>query len=348
MTTFAGPTGLTIFVLTLGGALTTPALAESVPSKPGRPDLHGTWTNATLTPWERPKALGGRAVLTAEEVAQLEGGASRSAELAQKPTDPDATVETLPNDCSGGRTWCNYNAQWTEPGSTVMRVDGAPRSSLVTEPSDGRVPYRPGKSPAVIPVAERASTSARGPEEEGNLDHPEQRGLGERCLASQSIREGAILTPTLYNNTYQILQTAEAVVIVVEMSHDARIIRLNEAPPNNPVPAWFGTSVGRYEGDALVVQTSGFHPAQLKNLSPKLKLTEWFRRVGPDRLHYRFRVEDPETFTQPWGGEYEFGRSNGPLYEYACHEGNRGLEGTLAGARQAEKEAAEAAAKSSR
>jgi hypothetical protein len=165
------------------------------------------------------------------------------------------------------------------------------------------------------------------------MDNPEERSLPERCLESQNFREGALMTPTLYNNNYQIVQGPDTVAIVVEMSHDARIIRLNAQHRTDGVRDWFGDSIGRYEGGALVVETTNFHPLQLRANSDKLKLTERFTRVGKDRILYRFTVEDPETYSQPWGGEYEFTPSPGPLFEYACHEGNRGLEGILAGAR---------------
>jgi hypothetical protein len=305
----------------------------------GVPNLGGTWSNTTITRWERPEAYGDRAALTPDEVARMEGAAAHSEELANRPTDPNATVETLPNDCSGGRSWCNYNAQWTDTGDHVMRVHGEPRTSLVTFPADGRIPYNAAaqarrEEAAKAAAAAAAKATAQGPGSFSNADNPENRSLPERCLVSQNFRDGALLSPTLYNNTYEIVQSPQAVVIVVEMSHDARIVRLNAR--HGTTPQWFGDSIGWYDGDTLVVETTNFHPAQLRQNSANLKLTERFTRVGEHRLLYRFKVEDPAVYAQPWGGEYEFNTSSGPLYEYACHEGNYGLPNILAGARQQE------------
>jgi len=281
----------------------------------GIPNLEGTWNNATLTRFERPEEFGERATMTAAEVAELEGRTAAITALSLRPTDPNATVADLPVDCSGGRTSCNYNAHWTEPGDRVMLVGGEPRSSIITSPANGRIPYK---------------ARARGgfPDE---ADNPEERSLPERCLVSQNFRFGALVSSTLYNNTYQIVQAPDHVVLLVEMSHDARIIRLNAE--HEPIVKWFGDSVGRYEDATLVVETTNFHPAQLANNSPDLKLTERFTRVAPDRLLYQFTVEDPVAYTQTWSGEYEFVTSTGPVYEYACHEGNYGLVNILSGAR---------------
>lgn len=346
----------TVRALLASAALLATALpAQAAPR--GVPDLEGTWSNTTMTRWERPADLGTRKVFTPEEVAQLEGAAAQSAELANRPTDVNATVETLPNDCSGGRTWCNYNAQWTEPGSTVMRVNGEPRTSIVVAPANGRIPWKPGareaRGPAAPaegvpePAARQGSGASQGPGVDRSRDNPEDRGLPERCLVSQNIREGALLTPTLYNNNYQIVQSPDSVAIVVEMSHDVRMVRLNAKHRTDGVRPWFGDSIGWYEGDTLVVETTNFHPAQLRQNSDKLKLTERFKRLSKDRLLYQFTVEDPEVYSQPWSGEYEFVTANGPLFEYACHEGNRGLENILAGARYEEAEAAKAKSGSS-
>lgn len=334
-----------IVALGVGAAYAAPR-ASAYPgalTPQGAPNLEGVWTNTTMTRWERPPEYGDRLVLTPAEVSEMEGAAARAEALAKRPTDPNATVETLPNDCSGGRSWCNYNAQWTDSGSTVMRVGGQPRTSLVTIPANGRIPYLPGKAPRQAPVAE----GPRGPGGEGNFDNPENRSLAERCLVSQNFRNGALLTPTLYNNNIQIVQSKDAVAILVEMSHDVRMVRLNAKHASPAQKPWFGDSIGWYDGDTLVVETTNFNPHSLGAASETLKLTERFTRVAPDRILYRFMVEDPQTYSQPWGGEYEFSQSNGQIYEYACHEGNRGLESLLAGARFAEKEAKQAPAQAS-
>jgi hypothetical protein len=170
-------------------------------------------------------------------------------------------------------------------------------------------------------------------------DNPETRALGERCLLSFGNSSGPVMLPGLYNNTYQVVQTRDQVVIDVEMVHDARIIRL-DATQHLPASLrpWMGDSIGHWEGDTLVVETTNFHPEQVfRGASAHLKVTERLTLVGKDRLHYAFWVEDQTVFSQPWGGEYEFARSKGPVYEYACHEGNYGLVGILQGAREEER-----------
>jgi hypothetical protein len=261
--------------------------------------------------------------MTPAEVAELEGAAARSSEAGRQPTDPNATVDTIGTaDCHPSRgTACNYNDAWVEPGSTVMRVNGEPRTSIVTFPADGRVPYR-----------------QRPQRREQGFDNPEERINSERCLGNFNTREGVVINTSLYNNNLQIVQGTDTVAILVEMNHDARLVRLNDRHGPASVHDWYGDSIGRYEGDTLVVETTNIHPLQRNGATEKLKVTERFTRVAEDRLLYRFRVEDPATYTEPWGGEYELVTSNGPIYEYACHEGNRGLENLLAGARYEEKQ----------
>jgi hypothetical protein len=291
-----------------------------------QPDLSGTWNNTTLTRLERPVEFGDRQVLTPKEVAGIEGDRAQLLEKGGKPTDPNATTESVNKTCDlpgfPATADCAYNIVWTDAGERVMRVNGEPRSSLITFPANGRVPIRSAK----------VRPSAMG---EGKADNPEDRILPERCLVSQNITAGALLNPTLYNNTYVIQQGRDSVAIVVEMAHDVRNIRLNAK--HSSVPKWFGDSIGKWEGDTLVVDTINFHPEQLAYNSDKLHLIERFTRVGANRLLYQFRIEDPEAYLEPWGGEYEFKTSAGPQYEYACHEGNHGLEGILRGARADEK-----------
>jgi hypothetical protein len=295
----------------------------------GHPDLQGVWSNAAITRLERNPRYGASLVMTEAEARTVEARNQAQIDLGNKPTDPNAKVTDLPADCSGGRgVDCNYNAAWTDPGSVVMRVNGQPRNGFITSPADGRVPMR--KDVRVNRFG-RALPAGASPS-----DNPETRALGERCLLSFGNSSGPVMLPALYNNTYQLVQTGDQVVIDVEMVHDARIIRMNATghlPP--PVRPWMGDSIGHWDGDTLVVETTNFHPEQVfRGASEHLKVTERLTRVGKDRLHYAFWVEDPTVFAQPWGGEYEFARSKGPIYEYACHEGNYGLVGILQGARE--------------
>lgn len=297
----------------------------------GKASLEGVWTNSSMTRLERNARFGKDLVLTEADVERIEGRNRRLIELGDRPTDPNAKVTDLPADCSGGRgTDCNYNAAWTDPGSTIMRVAGQPRSGYITSTPDGRIPMR--KDITVSPFGRRL------PPGMGINDNPESRSLGERCILSFGSSPGPVMVPGLYNNTYQFVQTRDAVAILVEMVHDVRIVRLNARHRTDGVRPYLGDSIGWWEGDTLVVETTGFHPLQtLRGASANLKVTERFTPVGPDRMHYGFWVEDPTVFSQPWGGEYEFSRLQGQVYEYACHEGNYGLANILSGAREEER-----------
>jgi hypothetical protein len=302
----------------------------------GTPDLEGTYTNASLTRLERPSEYGDRRVMTPQELAAIEKKNSDLIALGNKPTDPRATVKDLPADCSGGRGEnCNYNAAWTDPGKTVMRVHGEPRTSFITEPATGHVP----------PFTAQATAGGTTPRRFGAAlpaglkinDNPETRTLGERCLTSFGYSAGPVMLPLLYNNTYHIVQSKSTVAIEVEMVHDVRTIRLNAKHRSDGLRPWFGDSVGHYEGSTLVVETVNFPSTQPFYGSWKeLKITEKFTRVAADRVLYQFKVEDPTVWTEPWGGEYEFGNAEGRIFEYACHEGNYGLADILAGARAEE------------
>jgi hypothetical protein len=290
----------------------------------GQPDLGGTWTNTTMTPMERPAAFGTRSAMTPQEVASVEAARAKLLANGAQPTAPGATVQDVNKTCDlpgvPATTDCAYNVSWFDSGERVMRVNGEPRASLITFPADGRIPYKAGR--------------ARPRVDRSLADNPEDRNLSERCLVSRNVTFGALLSPALYNNTYLIQQSGDTVAVVFEMSHDLRYIRLNAQ--HGTAPRWFGDSVGRWDGDTLVVDTINFHPEQLAGNSPELHVVERFTRVGKDRLLYQFRIEDPVAYAAPWGGEYEFYPS-GPLYEFACHEGNHGLSGILAGARSDEK-----------
>ncbi len=291
----------------------------------GQPDLSGTWSNETATRMERPAEFGDRLIMTPEEVDKVENvraqsvAAARAQGEAGKPEESRAYCEKPENTFAGG---CAYNQTFYDGQTSVMRVGGQPRTSLVTFPANGRVPR--------LPSARRMG----GGYDMGNRDNVENRPLPDRCLVGQNISNGALLNPTIYNNTYVLQQNKDSVVIVIEMAHDVRNIRLNAE--HDHIPRWFGDSIGRWEGDTLVVDTIDFHPDQLAYNSDKLHLVERFTRVGPDRIRYQFRVEDPGAYTEAWGGEYEFSKASGPQYEYACHEGNYALAGILAGARQDE------------
>ncbi|MEX1033646.1 MAG: hypothetical protein WDZ30_09820 [Cellvibrionaceae bacterium] len=286
----------------------------------GQPDISGLWTNETLTRFERPERYGDRLVLTDEEAEQMESGADARYHAANLPTDPD---EGTPVD---GRTG-GYNRFWSGNVNTVMRVDGEPRTSLITYPENGRIPPRKADAP---PKKTDGWHTIFFTIDVGDLESYETRSSVERCIFWPS-QAGAVLHQGAYNANYQIVQSPDHVMILAETINDARIIRLNaeHSPASAITRPWMGDSIGWYEGDTLVVETINYSPKQyFHHASDELKVTERFTRVAPDRLHYAFHVEDPLVWEEPWGGEYEFSPSAG-LYEYACHEGNYALKHAL-------------------
>ena len=359
--------------LVLGLALPMAAAAqEGLPrTASGRPDLSGTYDTATLTPLQRPQRFGMRQTLTAEEAAVVAsdpgalralfgiapGGSDerRDARNAAGGTrEAEQTVPPVGGDGSGGAAGNvgGYNTFWIDRGTGVFRIDGEWRTSIVTDPPDGRRP--PLTAAARARAAERArffrantgtawwlddDLDAPGP-----YDDPEIRPLAERCLLGFGSVGGPPMLPVLYNNLKKIVQTDDHVLIHVEMVHDARIVRMNQphAPPE--IRSWLGDSVGHWEGDALVVETTNFNdtPA-LGGASRNLHVVERFTRIGPEALLYGFTVEDPTVWTAPWSGEYVWPTTGDRVYEYACHEANYSFRGILGGARILEADARAAA-----
>jgi hypothetical protein len=341
-----------LFVCAAALACSTAALGQEIP-KPkvqagykvprlsdGRPDLTGVWSNATTTRMERPANYGDRLVMTPEELASTEQGtAERNARQNKVTTQQEfeswkqvALQPDNSDECrSGSRgTACGYNAGWTDPGDLVMRVAGEPRTSFITYPANGRLPARVANAGGQ--TAEIGEGGAAGSARAN--DNPETRGLAERCILMSA---RPVASPGLYNNNYHIVQSKDSVAMVVEMVNDLRLVRIGARRRTDGVRPYMGDSIGWYEGDTLVVETTNYHPAQnFYGASGDLKVTERLTRVSPTRLHYAFKVEDPKTWVSPWVGEYEFVASPG-IYEYACHEGNYGLENILAGARDEER-----------
>ncbi len=303
----------------------------------GQPDLSGVWTNATITPIERPERFGERLVLTDSEAAALEGASADRKDRLAQPTASGAKVEDLP-ECGPGVSGptCGYNNFWLDPGTKVARVGGQPRSSIITQPADGRIAFTPQ---ARARIGRRAGTARVG-----NFDGPERRPLGERCLMSFGSSAGPPMLPVLYNNHYQIVQSRDEVMILVEMVHDVRVIRLGAKHKPAHVKQWMGDSIGWWEDDTLVVETTNFRSDQaFRGATEALKVTERFTRVGPQQIHYAFEAVDPATFIEPVKGEVALNATKDPIYEYACHEGNYALPGILAGAREEERQGREQA-----
>ena len=302
----------------------------------GQPDLTGTWTNASLTTLTRAAVYGNRQFMTPEEVAKIESADAKEVAAGNAPTDPKVKTTDLPYACGRGFTGagCGYNSGWIDPGTTVMRVHGQPLTSFITSTPDGKLPpYKAGFKPVARGYA--PSSMAH------RADNPETMSLGERCVMSFGASAGPVMLPLLYNNNYKIVQSKDTVGIWVEMVHDVRLIHLNAQHRTDGLRPWMGDSIGHYEGNTLVVETTNFPKAQnLMGAWEQLKVTERFTPDGPGRILYEFKAEDPTAWDTAWGGEYEFSQSKGIVYEYACHEGNYALADMLAGARAEEAAAA--------
>ena len=315
-------------------ALAAPAFAQNYKAPRtayGQPDLQGVWSNATITPLTRPAKFGDRLVLTPEEAAAQEQSNRDQVARADAPTPPDLKVTDLKNaDCGADGISgfnCGYNQGWKDPGTSVIDFNGEKRTSILTSPANGQFPARSKEA-----MERRRS---RG----GGTDGPEARALGERCILSFGSSAGPPMLPLMYNNTYQIVQTKDEVLIEVEMVHDTRIVRLNAKHHPSNLKTWMGDSIGWWEGDTLVIETINMRPEQgiYGGSSERLKVTEWLTRIGPNKIRYKFTVDDPGSYAAPFSGEVAFNAAKGPIYEYACHEGNYAMEGILAGARAAEK-----------
>ncbi|HEV3200169.1 MAG TPA: hypothetical protein VGZ73_19830 [Bryobacteraceae bacterium] len=302
------------------------AKAKSVPRTPdGHPDLQGIWTNATITPMERPAALAGKPTLTDAEAAALEKSSAK--ELA----DVDGKSEAPLLAAAGSNGTGGYNVLFIDRGSEFARVDGVKRTSLIVDPPDGKAP----------PITEEArQRNAAAMMRNVRFDSVSQRPLAERCLLGFGSTSGPPMLPVLYNNNYQIVQTPEHVMILVEMVHDARIVRMNGTHPSKEVRQWLGDSIGHWEGDTLVVDTTNFSDkVSFRGSSENLHIIERFTRTDANTILYRVTIDDPTTFSKIWTLEYPFVATPGPIYEYACHEGNYAMTDILGGARKADAEA---------
>lgn len=294
----------------------------------GKPDLQGTWSNTSITRLQRSGEYSSLII----EAEQVEGLTNAHPQVVRQKTDDGLNPEDGlldGKDLGRGR---GYNAFWIDPGKEFGLVKNTRRSSWIVDPSNGRIPRN--KKPSPRSMGNRNESAG-----------PEVRSLGERCLIGFGGTGGPPMLNTLYNNTYQIVQTPNHVMILVEMVHDARIIKLidpskNKLERQGEVERWLGNSIGWWDGDTLVVETMNWHNAQGKTgpimISEKGKVTERFTRYSEQQIFYEFTVDDPEFYTQPWRGEMSFNTVSESVYEYACHEGNIGMVGILQGARREE------------
>ena len=350
-----------LWLVTLG--VSVPVVYAQAPAdiprhRDGRPDLSGTYDIATLTPLQRPAELGDQRVLTAEEAAELASGASSLERIFNIPdernVESEAPREAPPvgGDGSSGAAGNvgGYNSFWMDFGQAGFRIDGEYRTSIIVDPPNGRRPPLTASARermAGLAVGARPNTgtawwleddlSAPGP-----YDHPEQRPHAERCLMGFGSTAGPPMLPVLYNNLKRIVQSDDTVMILVEMVHDARIVRMNQEHVSPEIRTWLGDSVGHWDGDTLVVDTTNFTDSpSLGQASRNLHVVERFTRIDADTLLYGFTVDDSTVWEAPWSGEYVWPSTDAKAYEYACHEANYSFGGILRGARVLEADARE-------
>ncbi len=300
-------------------ALAACGLASAAEAKPrpyraprtgfGTPDLEGLWTNASYTELERPDDLKSLVVSPADAQAW-------EAKLAKS-----GGVNSGPDPIG------QNDSEFPEAGSGLARIRGEIRGSWIVDPADGQLPYTDAAR----------KTLGLGPYRRNRFDHPEERPMSERCLTAEATGAPIINAPD--TNVLQILQTPDAVVLLSEKFHDARIVRMTGGPAGAEAPrSWMGDCRGRWEGETLVVVTKGLRAGYQERswgfwLSGDAEVEERFTRVAAGEISYEFRVVDPAIYRQPWRGEMVFHPSSGPIFEYACHEGNYGIVNILGAAR---------------
>jgi len=290
----------------------------------GRPDLSGYWSNNTITPLERPEALAGKEFLTQDEARVLER------EARDRTRASDRQVSERPGEVGDYNAVFKEDSKWALPNG---------RTSIITDPKDGRMP-------PLTPEGRKKFEADQAYHKAHPHDGPEDMTTIERCITW--ISSGPPMLPTFYNNNYHIVQTRDYLMILVEMIHDVRIIPLDGRPHGN-ITQWMGDSRGHWEGNTLVVETINFNGKRGWFGTPmteggggrrpdaKMRVIERFTRTAPEVLLYQFTIDDPGTHTQPWSGEIPMRSFPGPVYEYACHEGNYGMQLILSGARSEEK-----------
>ena len=328
----------TVIALTLAGLAGTAAAQPAAPAKPaekwtmprladGHPDFQGIWTNKTITPFERPPELANKEFFTADEAKDFVKSTLERSNMDKRSSDVSDVIGA-------------YNAFWWDRGSTLLPTM---RTSIVIEPKNGRIPpLTAARSAALAAQAQAMKARCEKPGcavsnfgTPAPADEPQALDLMTRCISFGTV---VPMLPTAYNNNYQIVQSDGVVAINTEMVHQVRRIPTDGSAhlPSN-VRQWFGDPRGHWEGDTLVVETTNFKGEHFSRMSPadeNLKVTERFTLAPPGILMYRFTVDDPTVWTAPWTGEIPLVPIDGMLYEYACHEGNRGMENILRAARQ--------------
>jgi hypothetical protein len=322
----------------------------------GHPDLNGTYDLATITPLMRPAGL--QRALTDQQAAKFEAQIAKERKDGDAPLPPDRAAPPKGNGdqdiparyrIASGNVG-GYNSFWIDPGWKVNVVNGEKRSSIIVDPPEGRVPpmtpagTQRAAALRFLPRSDTHESNDPGLERApGSYDDPERRPAAERCLLGFGSTSGPPALPVLYDNLHQIVQTPDAIMILTEMVHDVRTVRMNAQHLPNNIRLWLGDSVGHWEGDTLVVDTTNFtDKTRFYGSSENLHVVERFTRTGPRTLLYQFTIEDPASWTKAWSGEYTWPATDSHLYEYACHEGNYAMKDILKGAREREQTTANA------
>jgi hypothetical protein len=316
-----------------------------------RPDLSGTYDVATLTPLQRPERFADKKTITPEEAEAIAAYWATNLAKDSENSDPNreapevgGTEFAIPEFSGAAGGVGGYNAFYVDIGESNFQIDGEYRTSIIVDPPSGRRPplSEQGRE-AMAAMAgffrENTGTAWWLDMPVGPYDDPELRPLGERCILGFGSTAGPPALPVMYNNMKRIVQTDDYVMILNEMNHDARIIRIDGEHQPSSMRSWLGDSIGHWEGDTLVVDTTNFREqAGLSGASEDLHVVEKFSRIDAETLLYQFTVSDP-NWASSWSGEYPWPASDNQVYEYACHEGNYALGGILRGARLLEAEA---------
>jgi len=290
----------------------------------GQPDLQGVWSNAILTPLERPREFADQAFLTDEQAAAYQAQRLEETYRGDRPADAETDVSHA------------YNNFWWDWGTGIAKTG---RTSLIIDPPDGRIP-------ALTPEAQTRRNARLASRAEHPADGPEDRLLRERCIVWDGNNDsgaGPPMMPASYNNNFRIVQTEDYVLLLKEMVHETRIVPL-DGRPHLPasVRQWLGSSRARWDDETLVIETTNLtDDTAYQGASENMHLTERFTRAADDILLYEFTVDDPAAFSRPWTAQIPTDRLDGLIYEFACHETNRGMMGLLSGARAQEAAARE-------
>ena len=310
-----------------------PAIPQPAAPKALARNFEGVWTNATVTRLERPATFS-QLVVTKEQADAV--AKATTARLAAANGRSDLSKGAFKDeDATAG-----YNSYWIDSGNGLMRVRGEARSSFITSPADGKMPFRDRAKSLALTIRDGTEYQSG----KGAYAGPEDLPLRERCLIAQSDAGGPVMLNAIYNNNYSFVVTPGYFVIDLEMNHDVRIApifasaekaRASHQP--DAIRPWLGDTVAWWEGDTLVTETKNVNPIQegrtVTPVSSRGTVTERFTRTARNELSYRFTVDDPGHYTQAWSGEYAFKPAKGQIYEYACHEGNYAMAGILRGAR---------------